>query len=107
MPVLEDMPNCTQNLLPRQQSRDMIYEKWGILIRQLNFKLCINFAHGFQLSSLFCRQTIEASQSLDYVTSVDLWSDTIAMDLSISTHPSLVQLWGATLFPECAISYGN
>ncbi len=29
-------------------------------------------------------------QSLDHETSVDLWSDTIAMDLSISTHPSLV-----------------
>ncbi len=29
-------------------------------------------------------------ESLDYVTSVDLWSDIIAMDLSSSTHPSLV-----------------
>ncbi len=32
----------------------------------------------------------EKQKSLDCVTSVDLWSDIIAMDLSISTYPSLV-----------------
>ena len=35
-------------------------------------------------------ELVEDFQYLDYVTVVDLWSDIIAMDLSISTHPLLV-----------------
>ncbi len=41
---------------------------------------------------------LHIDQSLDYVTSVDLWSDTFTMDLSISTHPSLVI--GSSFFEE-------